>query len=192
MCRGTQRGDAVVIVVEQTQDTTNTFTLKSMGLNPKSARQLYPDAIIKGGYISLVTSSVTTNEVLKGWKNGPGDGVMRWGENQVSGTGSFLAASFDLSGGDNEAFLSGGDSSGGVFIQSGGVWRLAGINYGIEGPFAIDSTEPEFFGAIFDASGLYTGGILMPNDGYLRPAHFYSTRISTRLSWIESIIGTPP
>jgi hypothetical protein len=188
MGRGTQRGAEIVVSVVQTNYYTNVVSLKELGIKRNDAQQEFPEATFHGQTMTVVSSEVVTNDVTKGWKFGKGDGVMRWGENTVVGVGSFLVGSFDANGGPNEAYLSGGDSSGAVFIQEGGVWKLAGINYGIEGPFGTTPDE-SFYAAIMDKSGLYCSGILMPEDGQLRPAYFYVTRISTRLSWIYSIIG---
>lgn len=134
----------------------------------------------------VVTSGVVTNQVTKGWKAGAGDGLMRWGENRVAVAGKYLAAAFDANGGDNEASLSSGDSSGAVFIAEGGLWKLAGINYGIEGPFQVCATDASFYGGILDKSGLYQQPLA---DGNLRPACFYATRISARLDWITTVLS---
>lgn len=190
--RGTQRGDPINIPGVQTVYTTNSFDMRVSGLSRKQVSARYPTAVVKGSIVTYVTSSTVTNLVLKGWKAGLSDGRMRWGENRVQGVGSFLAATFDASGNDNEAFLSGGDSSGAVFIQENGVWKLAGINYGIEGPFSCTPTEPGFYGAIMDQSGLYSGGYFIPDDGQTRPVSFYATRISTHVAWIQAIVGALP
>jgi hypothetical protein len=187
--RGTQRGEPVAISVVQTNYATNIYDLRVLGISSKTAKKEFPTATFKGNTMTLVTSEVVTNDVLKGWKTGPSDSVMRWGQNQVYAVGNCLIATFDQNGGPNEAYLSGGDSSGGVFIQDGGVWKLAGINYGIDGPFGISPTDSAFYAALFDESGLYVNGALQPNDGKVRPAFYYATRISTRLTWIQSIIS---
>jgi hypothetical protein len=134
----------------------------------------------------------TTN--LAGWQDGPADGVMRWGINQVSDTdGWLLSVAFTGTLGPNEGFISGGDSSGAIFIQdSTGTWTLAGINYGIDGPFATSATGSRFNGAIFNEDGLYVCGWLEPQDGVARPAHFYASRVSSELAWIQSIVGIVP
>jgi hypothetical protein len=187
--RGTQRGDEVIVETVQTNTTTTVYTLKDLGIKRNQAEQLFPGATLKGNTLTVVTSEVVTNDVPKGWKNGLGDGRMRWGENQVSGAGDLLVASFDATGGPNQAFLSGGDSSGAVFMQEAGMWKLAGINYAIEGPYKIALADSEFFGAFFDTSGLYTGSTLIPMDGQVRPTRFYATRISARLTWIHTILS---
>lgn len=188
MGRGTQRGDQVVITLVQTNYCTNTANLKSLGISKKLAQQEFPDAIFRGTTMTYVAATVSTNAVPKGWKDGLGDGVMRWGQSQDIGVGNFVIGAFDQNGGPNQAYLSSGDSSGAVFIQDNGVWKLAGINYGIQGPFGLTPTD-SFYGAIFDESGLYVGGSLMPNDGQIRPACFYASRISSSLTWIQAIIS---
>lgn len=168
--------------------TTNEVDLSALGLSKKAAKAEFPKARFQE-VMTVVTSDLVTNSVLKGWQDGPADGVMRWGQNQVCAAGSLLLAAFTGTNGPDEAYLSGGDSSGAVFIQNNGVWQLAGINYGIDGPFADDSDGATFYGAIFDEDDLYVGGVLMPNDGVARHAYYYATRISPRLAWIQSIIS---
>lgn len=139
------------------------------------------------------TTNVAT--ALAGWQDGPSDGVMRWGMNQVgSASGWLLIVSFTGTLGPNEGFLSGGDSSGAVFIQDyTGTWKLAGINYGIDGPWAATAGGAQFYGAIMNEDGLYApAGFQWPQDGFTRPAHFYASRVSSELPWIQSIVGTIP
>ncbi len=88
--------------------------------------------------------------------------------------------------------LSVGDSAGGVFIQdpNDSVWKLAGINYAVDGPFSMSSDgSNNFNAAIFDRSGLYQyEGTWVAESG---PASAYSTRIASNDSWINSITGSP-
>src|SRR5664279_3115326 len=107
---------------------------------------------------SLVTVSGRTN----GWMWGASDGVQRWGENTISGVytnGSddlLLYANFDLNGITNECDLSVGDSSGGMFIENGTTWELAGIHYAVAGPFSYDGSSTDAFNAaLVDLRGLY-------------------------------------
>lgn len=187
--RGTQRGDSIIVSLVQTNYTTNTYDLKSLGVSRKQAQNMYPNATFRGSTMIMVTSDVVTNDMLKGWKTGAGDGVMRWGESKVIAADSFIVGAFNSNLGPNSCYLSGGDSSGAVFIQNAtGVWCLAGINYGIDGPFGVTPTE-SFYAALFDESGLYNGSILIPNDGQVRPAAFYCSRISARLDWIQNVIS---
>jgi hypothetical protein len=88
--------------------------------------------------------------------------------------------------------LSGGDSGGAVFIQDGSTWKLAGINYAVEGPFALNSSgSSQFLAALFDTSGYFeqaSAGTWVPVSG---PSAFYSTLISTNVPWITSVIPEP-
>src|ERR1700730_8147019 len=137
---------------------------------------------------------------LHGWRWGSPDGVQRWGTNVVSsittGTasqGDFLTAAFDHGFDVNEAHLSTGDSGGGVFIQDGSIWKLAGINYGVDGQYAdnIAGNNP-FDAALFDQSGYYLKndqtGVWEPQSG---PGHSYATRISSNSDWILGVIPEP-
>lgn len=149
-------------------------------------------------------AEVKKGATLKGWKWGTQDKVRSWGENTVDGTynggtglGTLLKFDFDRYGLTNEGTLSTGDSGGGVFINDGGKWKLAGINYGVEVPFSFTGLNNSGFNAaIFDKGGLYVGG----NNAWKYttdvtadvPATWYATRISSRQSWIKSIIGTAP
>jgi hypothetical protein len=151
----------------------------------------------------------TTNSLLgtvktNGWRWGPYDGVIRWGENSVigvvdgdsifgSGLGELLQATFDANGGANggatECHLSFGDSAGAMFIKDGSVWKLSGINYAVDGPYNTTNTDPGFDAAIFDGVGLYKkdiAGTWLPASG---PGSFYATRLSAHVSWINSVIN---
>jgi hypothetical protein len=149
----------------------------------------------------------------KGWFWGPADGVQRWGANVVSaiingdnivpltGTlggsvGDMLQATFDANGLAEEAHLSVGDSSGGVFIQDGGVWKLAGINYGVEALFNTNNLGAGFLAAVPDKGGLYSGGQgnwqQMPDLPADVPSALYATRVASNLGWIRSVLQAPP
>jgi PKD repeat protein len=149
-----------------------------------------------------------------GWGWGASDEVERWGENQIGGVytnGSdsdlLLYASFVLNptaseGGTNECDLSVGDSSGGMFIQNATTWELAGIHYAVDGPFSTNcSSADDFDAAIADLRGLcyeacdndcWTLEPTNPVPNQAVPTQFYSTRVSTRISWINSIITNAP
>ena len=146
-----------------------------------------------------VGAQVLVGATLKGWQWGTADGQQSWGTNTVSaivnggsGLGSLLRFSFDSSGGFNEGTLSVGDSAGGVFIQdpNDSTWKLAGINYAVDGPFSLSSDgSGSFNAAIFDRSGLYQyEGAWVAESG---PASAYSTRIASNDTWINSITGSP-
>jgi hypothetical protein len=146
---------------------------------------------------------VTVGLEDKGWRWGVSDGVKRWGQNTVSdiisggsALGQLLVADFNRGAGDNEAHLSSGDSGGGVFIQDGGTWKLAGINYGVDGPFSLDGTaDSGFNAALYDSGGLYysDGGTwhYIDDQGQDITTAFYATRISSNQAWIQSVIAVP-
>jgi len=133
----------------------------------------------------------TVNGQLRGWNWGPSDSVQRWGENQVASiVGGKLYALFDQSGLPNEAHLSAGDSGGAAFVKDGGAWKLAGINSDVDhfasGP---DGGGP-YEAALFDERGSYrSDGTLVTGDTPV-PSGFYLARISSRVAWINSIIGS--
>jgi len=147
-------------------------------------------------------TDVTINGTLRGWNWGQPDGAQRWGENIVSqivpdpDLRAFLYATFDQNGLPSEAHLSAGDSGGGVFLQdNNGVWKLAAINYGVDGPFYTDASgDGQFLAALFDARDLYYQDQTNPPHYTLIsgtdpvPTGFYSTRISSCLDWIYSAI----
>ncbi len=140
---------------------------------------------------------------LKGWQWGTSDGVLRWGTNRVAtvsgvieGLGQLLAADFNAGGGGSECHLSSGDSGGAIFIEDGGTWKLAGLNYAVDGPFNTTNAGPGFNAAIFDTGGLFqfnagsgTWDYTPPNPAVDTPSAFYATRISANLAWINSMIA---
>jgi hypothetical protein len=152
----------------------------------------------RGDEVTVSGASVTD---LRGWLwNGTGGGIQRWGENAVDATttyagADYLVAGFSRTGGANEATLAGGDSGGGVFIQEAGIWKLAGINYGVEAEFRSTAGGPTFLAAIFDAGGLYadtgSGFALMDDAAGDLEASFYSTRVSSYAGWIQDITEVP-
>ncbi|MDZ4290028.1 MAG: PEP-CTERM sorting domain-containing protein [Prosthecobacter sp.] len=148
-------------------------------------------------------ADVVQSAELKGWQYNASDGVFRWGTNVISavvpsGVGSLLSASFDAGGGVNEATLSSGDSGGGVFILDGGQWKLAGVNFGVDGWFDFNDVvdSGEFEAALFDMGGLYIGNdsdgwTLVPDGAVDVPSHLYASRIADNAAVIDSIVGVP-
>jgi hypothetical protein len=145
--------------------------------------------------------AISPNGQLAGWAWGNGDSVERWGTNIVSAIvtggsnqGDFVVAAFDHGFDVNEAHLSTGDSGGGVFVQnSQSQWQLAGINYAVDGPYAIDAAgNSQFNAALFDQSEFYLqddNGAWIPATG---PGHFYATRISSNAAWIQAVLRGAP
>jgi hypothetical protein len=147
-------------------------------------------------------AAVIVGGVTNGWRWGGSDNVQRWGENVVAGVtnfggewGEMLVATFDRGAGTNEAHLSVGDSSGALFLQEGGVWKLAGIHTTVDGPFsnAVDGTR--FDACLLDMGGLYLYGPpwqFVPDGPADVPSAFYSTRIAAHTNWICSVIDFLP
>ena len=122
--------------------------------------------------------------ILRGWEWGTSDQAQRRGENKVSiANGNSLYATFDRNAGPNEADVSSGDSGVAVFINNAGVWKLAGINFAVDGPFSTTSGGAIFNAALFDARGFYDSAAQIipwsgigPN-GLLRGAHFQQVAV---------------
>jgi hypothetical protein len=152
---------------------------------------------------------LTGDEVTRrshGWLWGIADGRMRWGENVVDAVvpgsslvegqmGDLLRARFDPDAGPNECHLSTGDSAGGLFVVEHGVWKLAGLNYAVDGPYRLSGEGQSFDAALFDEGGLFkkTSGswLWVPSLPQAQAGAFYATRISTHVAWIESVLSLP-
>lgn len=147
---------------------------------------------------------VTLGADLKGWLPQSANGTTRWGTNVVSGivpdvlspVGDLLSADFNALTGTDEAMLSSGDSGGAMFINDGGVWKLAGIHYAVDGGFNTSPTDVGAFGAaLFDKGGYWEGSgsnWTFNSDTLIdTPASFYTSRISSSAAAINSITGVP-
>ncbi len=144
---------------------------------------------------------VIVNNVLKGWQWGAGDGRLRWGRNvfvsavdRHGSWGVLLYAAFAPGGDVNEADLASGDSSAPLFIRDGTGWKLAGIAAAVDSYFATSDSGPGFIASLFDSRGLYYSPT--PPTGWKQingtapvPSGFYSTRISVRADWIDSVVA---
>ncbi len=149
-------------------------------------------------------ADVIVSGTLQGWEDTSPDGVARWGSNTVSSiyssaVGNLLTATFSASGTAEEATLSNGDSGGGVFVDDGGIWKLAGVNYSIDGMFDTNNTVgdgSEFNAALTDRGGLYQGSdsfgwTFIPQLPLDNPSSMYASRISTSSSEIMAITMVP-
>ncbi len=149
-------------------------------------------------------AEVTIGPTVHGWYTTGMDGVSRWGANEVSGivssgVGDLISAQFNDVSGQNEATLSSGDSGGGVFIQVGAQWFLAGINYAVDGFFDTNNTVgdfSEFDAALFDKGGFYegsdgTGWTFHTDTGLDKPTSMYASRISASATEISAIVAVP-
>ncbi len=136
----------------------------------------------------------------RGWAWGGSDYVERWGRNVVasvlpngSPSWNLLQVAFHSPGLTGEAHLSVGDSGGGLFILQNGLWRLAGINYAVDDLFTAPDPGTGFAADLFDARGYYSENddqsfTLITGDANA-PTSFYCTQLSSRLAWIESVVG---
>ena len=140
------------------------------------------------------------NTDLRGWQWGASDALRSYGQNVIDQTvvdddvGALLAFDFDgnASRVPNEAALSSGDSSGGVFIFSRGEYRLAGVNYGVDGAWSRTEDGPFVDASIFDARGLFVGNTgrkdLVPvNLADSVPGSSYASQISAHQDELNAI-----
>jgi len=105
--------------------------------------------------------------------------------------GNLLKFNFDRDAGPNEVHLSSGDSGGGIFVNDGGTWKLAAINYAVEGPWKLTSTGATFNAALLDKGGLYRGTTLNPDNETDSPSAFYATPIAPNHGWLASVLNLP-
>ena len=147
-----------------------------------------------------VTTSGISGTKTNGWLWGATNYITRWGQNTVAAIvedpnlGDLIQAEFNADGGPDECHLSTGDSGGAVFLQDGGTWKLAGINYSVDGPYSTNASGVGFFNAaLFDQGGLYyqdgTNWVWMRDHPQDQPGTFYATRVSSHLVWIDSILA---
>jgi len=147
-----------------------------------------------------VTTSGASGTKTNGWLWGTADRVTRWGSNTVTAIfedpsmGEMLQAEFNANAGPDECHLSTGDSGGAVFLQDGETWKLAGINYSVDGRYKTNGSGAAFNAALFDQGGLYcedgTNWVWTPPDLTRdQPGTFYATRVSAHLVWINSILA---
>ncbi|MDX2035381.1 MAG: PEP-CTERM sorting domain-containing protein [Isosphaeraceae bacterium] len=146
----------------------------------------------------------------QGYLWGGSDGLLSWGTNRITFSttfpdgpgGEYLGLEFRprglQPGVPNPATFSAGDSGGGVFIQdTDGVWKLAGVNYAVDGDYSLEQGTGFFQAAMFDARDYYVGG---PSSSFFvgHPSpdeevwqSGYSARISSQLNFIMRVTGVP-
>ncbi len=136
---------------------------------------------------------------LKGWKNGLAYNRQRWGRNLVTNSytdptfGLLFYCDFNNPGITDECQLTTGDSGGGTFVMEDGLWKLAGINLGVDGPFKEAPASSYYSAALFDAGGLYYydggSGTLIPDGVPDVPSSYYCSDIYSALSDINTTTG---
>jgi hypothetical protein len=152
----------------------------------------------------VIGNAFPSGTEAKGWTWGTATGARSWGTNNFNAiadggaAGPQIAYDFDSTPA-NEGVLSIGDSGGPVFMQEGGVWKLAGINYAVESAFSTTGTGTGFNAAIFDRGGLYqstSGGTSGPWSYVTpsvanKPASSYSSSIPANSAWIATVVPEP-
>ncbi|MEO8352778.1 MAG: PEP-CTERM sorting domain-containing protein [Chthoniobacteraceae bacterium] len=151
-------------------------------------------------------AEVHVGGAIAGWNADASAAVTRWGTNTVArvgssfgGTNNTLVANFSSNGlHPNEADLSVGDSGGAIFIQDpdDDVWKLAGINSAVSGPYYTDLLGGGGFdAALFNQNGLFVRGpAVLGNETFLPangPGEFFATRVSARTEFIETALTVP-
>lgn len=135
-------------------------------------------------------SARMVNGQVRGWEYGPSDSVWRWGENRVASINEDrLCVLFDRERFLEEAHLSAGDSGGAVFLNDGGLWKLAGINSDVDHFSSGPDGAGSFSAAMFDKRGSYLANGTLISGNAPVPSAFYAARISSRIAWIRSVIG---
>lgn len=163
---------------------------------------LFGRSPVRGDAVIVPGTSPDELGGLRGWQWGGSGHALRWGQNVIDQTyttpegNHFLLAGFDYVGLSEEATLAAGDSGGGLFLEEGGVWKLAGINVAVVADFRTDPDVPaSAFSAIFDMGGLYVrtanGYELVPDETGNLPAPLYSVRLSSYQDWIGGITAVP-
>jgi hypothetical protein len=133
---------------------------------------------------------------LVGWYWGNYDGVLRWGTNSISSFTSFatlgpqIVYKFNQDFSDNECNVGIYDSSSPVFIKDGSDWKLAGVISSVDAGYSLTSGGPTINAFLFDRRGLFSGTYQYVGTKPL-PGIFYATRVSSRISWIDSILALP-
>lgn len=151
----------------------------------------------------VIGNAFPSGTEAKGWTWGTGSNTRSWGTNNFNQivsdptAGPQIAYDFDYNGtGTDEGILSIGDSGGPVFMQEGGIWKLAGINYAVQTPFNTTNSGAGFNAAIFDKGGLYslsapsTWTYTNPTPAN-QPAFSFSSSVPANSAWIATIVPEP-
>jgi len=137
-------------------------------------------------------AAVTTGTTQNGWNWGTAAGknfAMNTAAGVVTLSGmQLLDYSFDPISGQNEGIYSVGDSGGGTFINTGGAWRLAGINFAVTNFYTQPLAPNPIQASIYNGTGLFVkdqNGNFVAATG---PQFGYATEIAAYISRIDSVI----
>jgi hypothetical protein len=152
-----------------------------------------------------VTSPQTSQQA--GWNWGSADTAISWGANTVAAAGpisnppagfggDFLTWTFNNNSNLDTGILSDGDSGGPTFVfnPAHSQYELAGINSLVDQVSSQQdsATNPQFLmrAALYDARGFWDGPNQIGGSNPV-PLSSYSTRISSEISFIDSVTGLP-
>lgn len=154
-------------------------------------------------------AAVITGSTQNGWLWAGPTGVKNFGQNTIGsvdtganggpGGSSLLDYEFNAIPGQKEAVYANRDSGGGTFINNGGVYQLAGVNYSIDQFFSKSgSTFTPINGAIYDSTGLYvdismtmTPNYVLASSQGIADQHGYSSEIAPFYNTIRADIPEP-
>jgi len=153
--------------------------------------------LVMTGYGDGKGTVVEVASVTKGWFGNPGDRKIRWGRNIVDGVatssrGLLLYCDFDGVAMQSECQAANKDSGGAWFIEDGGTWKLAGINFAVD-TYEYGPPNPGWNGfraAIYSGAGLYHGttdDLITVGSDY-EMSHTYASRVSEHEAAINAII----
>jgi len=112
-------------------------------------------------------------------------------DTDLGGMGHYLDYVFNPINGREEGVYTAGDSGGGAFINTGGVWRVAGITYSITQFYTAPTDASAINAAIYKPTGLF---VKDPNNNFV-PAtdaqHGYATEVAAYLPQIDKLLGEP-
>lgn len=147
-------------------------------------------------------NAVVTGGTPNGWLWSGPMGLMgdkSFGQNTLVGlANNFLSYTFDPVTG-NEGIYGNGDSGGGLFVNNGGNYQLAGVGNGITQFFTLDTTSNSFTAinaAIYDANGLYVqdknGNFVTAASQGITSQLGYASEIAPFENQINAIITPEP
>ncbi len=157
------------------------------------------EAVLQGAG-TVRGDALLVNGTQQGWYWGDTDYRRSWGTNAVREIVDYGPSLGDLliftndreTGYENEGAVTGNDSGGPIFVNDNGVWKLAGINYGVQ-TYSLDGANG-ISASVWDTRGLYvsngSGYDFIPSTLTTpQPGVFGATRVSSRFdSFLAPII----